>query len=268
MDTEEPRFFDEKELRVELLNPKLKWINAVFTKSSQVVGTSKIANEIMIVFGELYNLYALSQNFPLTGQPKPYRNPPKIDVFESEKESKHVENDQGIIDRTTKLLSKIGNGEMPKKADLPGLQDFYRIYRKTLPLSATKKTFVNVDGRERSLYLDSKFSSEDFQSRIDLFDEFQAQINKIAQAMNVKQGFIQIVLTNPLTDAKRLGKECVLANLMRFEKNKSIFFWLFAISREVAYMKEGRLSYRHMCILRDILMTTLGNLSSTFNKYS
>ena len=260
---EHPQQARALELRFEVLNSKLYWINAVFSKNSQIVGTSKIVGEIIVVFSELYNLFALAQNLLLIDQPKPYSHPHKIYSVVTEDQSNRVESDREIVTRTEEWLSGIGDREVPKKIVMPELEDTYLINRKTLPQNATKKTLMGKDGKVRSFYLDSGYSEEDFQKRIKLFDEFQIRLLKIAKAMRIQEDCIQQILTNPRTDAKRLEKDHVLANLMRYEKNKSIFFWLFVISREIAYIKEGRLSYRYMNTLRDVLMTTLEKLNSS-----
>ena len=252
-----PRYYSEKELRIELLNPKLYWINAVFRKDLPMVPTRRIMNEILVVFNELFNVYALSLNLQLIKQPKPKSSPPKIEPTIFDKPEKHIDTDQDIIDMTQKMLAAMGHKKLPKKATSPSRDDSYRVARKALPLNASRKMLKGDDGKERSFYLDAYCSEKDFQNRIRLYDEFQGILARISESMGVQRDFIQVVLTNALTDAKRSNSDCVLANLMRYETNKSPFFWLFVISREIAYMREGRLSYSHLCILRDIMMTTL-----------
>ena len=53
---------------------------------------------------------------------------------------------------------------------------------------------------------------------------------------------MQIAVTNPRTDARYLMEKgdkknaCIIVNLLRYEKNRSHYFWLIAISREIAYI--------------------------------
>jgi len=64
------RFYSAEDLRGKLLDPKLYWINASFSRDENIVSESRIAKEIFNVFKELYNLYALATNTTLIVQPR------------------------------------------------------------------------------------------------------------------------------------------------------------------------------------------------------
>lgn len=75
-------------------------------------------------------------------------------------------------------------------------------------------------------------------------------------------------VTNPRTDARYLMEKgdkknaCIIVNLLRYEKNRSHYFWLIAISREIAYIFAKRLSYHHQNVMRKVLMQGLSHRDS------
>jgi hypothetical protein len=139
--------------------------------------------------------------------------------------------------------------------------------RTVLPLDAKLLQQKCSDGRIRTYYLDSGYTAKELETRFHDFDAFRGALNKIAQAFGKKGPFLQIVVTNPRTDARYLMERgdmqntCIIVNLLRYEKNKSNYFWLISISREIAYIFAKRLGYHHQNVMREMLMSGLARFT-------
>lgn len=253
----EPKLSTEQELRVALLDPKLQWINARFARSESIVETKEIANQILAVFRILFNIYAMATGLSVVEQPKPSGKPLKASPVLVDRPTNDTKPDQEIIQNILDMMSQMGKQKPPPKAKIPEKEDYYMVQRKCLPLNLTHCITDDSSGKRRTFYLDKGFSKSDVERRITLFDDFRAQLNTISNSVGANEDYIQIALTNPHTDARYLNSGHVIANLINYEKHRSVFFWLFAVARETAYLRKRRLSYAHLCIMRNVLLTGL-----------
>ena len=256
----EPKHYEASELSVALLDPKLKWINAQFERGDETVREPEIADRIQLIFERLYPLFglALRSKVALPLVPEGAAEEPEEEGPESA-----VKTDVELIREIEEALKGIGSGTPPDRANVPGKRGGHFVRTPTLPLNCVKRSIVCSDGKTRVCYLGEGYSEDEVNSNIALFDELRTILDRIEHSLGFEgSSLLQIVVTNPLTDARYLkegGKEnsCVLANLLRYEKNKQPYFWLITICREIAYILAGRLGYRHQIRLRELLMKAL-----------
>lgn len=86
------------------------------------------------------------------------------------------------------------------------------------------------------------------------------------RSSKLQSNILKIMIVDPKSDAryhKTDGSKNVFLNLARYDIDKDPFFCLFAIARELSYMKTGRINYQFITFLRDILTTGLSKTSSS-----
>lgn len=253
----EPKYRDKSELRVALLDPEFDWINTGFARDDPVVGTSKIADEVVKVFSALFNIYALATGLQPTKQPKPSGKPWKMRV-ETDTANKRVETDEELIQDVKKMMASVAHGKPPKKANFKGKNDRHTIERKVRPLNLTAHTHQG-----RSYHLDQGHVEKELETRLKLYDEFRDLLDRISSSIEAPKDFLQIMLTDPTSDARYTSEgSYIFANLLRYEVNRSEYFWLTTVAREVAYLKRRRLGYAHQNWMRKVLVTGLTNWPS------
>jgi len=266
-DREEPQRYEARELRSYLLDPELDWFNARFDRNDPAVNTGEFADRVADVFTQLYNVYALARGYEtvlVEGRPPtPRRLPLEHDDGEAD-----VETDEELGKRIEAILSTLGTGKPPPSAKVPGSKDTYKVKRTVLPINPKLVEKKFYDGKVRSYYLDAGKNEEEVEGRIESFDSLRATLNRIALALRVDSSFLQILVTNPKTDARYLSVKgdkkatFLLVNLLRFEKDNSEYFWLVTIAREIAYIFARRLNYYHQKIMRNLLASSIPRLSS------
>jgi hypothetical protein len=75
-----------------------------------------------------------------------------------------------------------------------------------------------------------------------------------------------MMFVNPKSDARYSGvkeSSSIFLNMARFDRNKDLFFWLFSVCREIAYIRAHRLGHRFVNDLRDILALGLNNFQAS-----
>jgi hypothetical protein len=168
-----------------------------------------------------------------------------------------IETDEELIGKIEEILSRLGSGHQPRKAEMTGKIDTYKVDRTVLPLQLSVQTDV-TDGKSRTYYLDSGFSESDFKERLSDYDLLRNTLDSIAEALSIKPSCLQMMITKGVTDARYLKEgRYILANLVRYSTNKSKFFWLVTIAREIAYSFAGRLSYQHQNLMRKVIIAAL-----------
>jgi len=219
----------------------------------------RIVPNIVQTFNKLFNIYMLMIREP---KPEVSKKIPSTIEFAGEK---HFPTDDELRDRTLRILRNIGSkpGRMPK--GVPGVEGSYAIERKVARLNLDQKK--EIDGCV--VYLDDKYDEGDLKKRRKLLAEFRHLIYAILSSLQMNANCAQFLLKNPSTDARYIlshkgtsgGR--ILFNLVRFEKNKSIYFWLFAAAREIAYMVHRRLGYKHLNLMRDVITVALARMKTS-----
>lgn len=254
------RYYSVDDLRGKLLDPRLSWINSCFSRHDEIVQTEGISGEIVRIFSELYNLFALATVLTPIPQPRPARQPPHNLEVLIDTPSEAVTSDDEEIQNTLNLLAKIEMKEMPSAIVIHGKVDSYPVERVSLPLNLRPNVSGHSSGQVR-YWLDHKYSEEEVKNRAHLLKELRSKLDQIAIALGKDPEFLQIMVTSPQTDSRyEKDSKRVLVNLLRYEKNRILEFWLFAIAREIAYIRYGRLSYQHVNLMRRIIIAGLSRL--------
>jgi hypothetical protein len=255
-DEEEPRYYEESELRTFLLDPKAFWFNVRLEKEDVVRKRTKIVEQVFEIFRILYNIYALAVGTKVQSQPRPKTKPWKMPLVQ-DNESSEVETDDELMASIANLLSNLGVGNAPGRTKVAGKRDTYRVKRTALPLDLRPKTNI-TNGQEREYYIDSGFSDYDFERRIQDYDSLSKILDSVSEALGVKRSSFQIMLTKVITDARYLKEgKFIMVNLLRYSSNKSKYFWLVSIAREIAYAFTGSLNYKHQIIMRKVIVKAL-----------
>ena len=256
---ERARYFSKDDLRGKLLDPRLKWINASFSRYDEIVSKRVITTEIVRIFRELYNLFALATGIRTIDQPRPARSPPRTLEVLVDKPPVKVASDEEEIQSTLDFLARLKMKEMSSAIIVPKKIDSYPVERTVLPLKLRPRVFQHSSGPIR-YWLDSKYGEEEIGSRANLLKQLRSKLDQIAIALGKSPGFLQIMVTLPQTDARYIKSNRILVNLLRYERNRILEFWLFAIAREIAYIRYRRLSYQHINFMRKVLIAGLSRL--------
>jgi len=248
-----PRRYSPHELRGLLLDPQLYWINACFERNEPLVRTARIADEILQIFKELYNIYALTSYNKIIPQPRPKSKvyKPKISIDSREYTPK---SDEEIRSDVQRFLSSLRTKKEPGKTHMPGKSDQYFIKRKALDLEL-KPQKLHWKGIDITIY--SNRDIKLFHGKIlTNYSNFRQLIDRIRKSLELPEDFLKVMYVDPKSDArysKDGGTNSIFLNLARFETNKDMFLWLFTVARELSYIKAPRLGYRFINQLRDIL---------------
>jgi hypothetical protein len=248
-----PRRYTTQELKGILLNPRIYWINACFRKNDPIVKTSKIADEIVQIFRELYNIYALASNNMTSSQPNPKLGvfKPKTIIDEEETETK---TDEIMLSETREFLKSLKTSKDSHKIHLIGKNDQCTFKRKAvdLPLKPYQLTY---NGKVVTIYSNRNINQSD-KKIFKNYEEFHKLMEIITKSLGLPEGFLKLMYVDPKTDAryyKENASRSILLNLARYKTNPSKFFWTFAVSRELAYIKTQQLGYPFINQLRTIL---------------
>jgi len=258
------RYLSSEDLRGKLLDPRLRWINASFSRHDEVVRTRNISTEIVRIFRELFNLFALATAIPTIDQPKPAGPPPHALQVLVDIPTSKVVSDEGDIQSTLNYLAKLKMKAIPSRIVMPKKTDSYPVERIALPLNLNPRIFQHSSGPIR-YWLDRKYREDEIESKANLLRQLRSKLDQIARALGKSPDFLQIMVTSPQTDARYTKSNRILINLLRYERNRMLEFWLFAISREIAYIRYRRLSYRHVDFMRKVLLACLTKLLDAAN---
>lgn len=254
-----PRRYSIEEVRGILSNPYLGWINACFEKNEQILRTKMVADEIVQIFKELYNLFALASGNQTIQQPHPKHGIFQQEIAVDPAESPPKSDDDSMLEikrflSDLETIDKLGECKLPKK------RDQYSIKRTAVELDL-KPYELEIEGKTIVIHSDKDITS--FRDRIlRNYLLFLKRINQVRELLNLPQGFLRVMFVDPKSDARyhrTREARAIFLNLARFETNENLFFWLFSVSRELAYIKAHRLGYRFINQLRDILTFALTN---------
>lgn len=256
---QEPRRYSQEELRGLLFDPELYWINACYEKDNPIVNTSRISSEILQIFNELYNIYALASDNVVIQQPKPaekvYEPRIRVDSIETLPKS-----DEEIRSNVGHFLSSLETPKSPSERHLPGKRD--QIIVKTIAIERNlRRHEIDYEGHRIVIYFD-KGTRLLRPENLENHSEFSQQVDYITKTLNLPEDFLKIMYVDSKSDArysKAKGVSSIFLNLARFEMNKNPFFWFFAVARELSYIKIPRLGYAFINLLRDILMIAMEN---------
>jgi len=175
-----------------------------------------------------------------------------------------IVSDEDLIDRTMKILKNVGSGPARVPRHVSGVKRPYSVERVALPLDLDRKRKID----DCVVYLDDEYNYKDLKKRWRLLARFRILVYTILNSLGMNTDCALFLLKSPLTDARYIGgkdtRKCrILFNLIRFEKNKSIYFWLFATAREIAYVIHKRLGYRHLNEMRNIIVTALSRMRAS-----
>jgi hypothetical protein len=252
-DWELPRRYTTLELKGILLNPNLYWINACFRKNDPIVKTGRIAEEVVQIFRELYNIYALASDNRTSLQPNP-----KLGVFKPEtivdEEETETKTDETMLSETREFLKSLKTSKNSSKIHLPGKNDQCTFKRKAVDLQL-KSYRLTHNGKAVTIY-SNKNINQSSKKALENYEEFHKLTETIAKSLGLPEGFLELMYVDPKTDARYYKENIskhILLNLARYKTNPSKFFWTFAVSRELAYIKTRRLGYPFINQLRAIL---------------
>ena len=256
-----PRRYSIQELRG-ILDYRFYWINACFEKNDPILRTRKIADEITQIFKEFYNIYALASGNQTISQPDPkygvFEQQMLVDTAESPPKS-----DGEIASEIKHFISTLETTKKSGEYHLPKRRDQYSIKRTALELKL-KPYVLECEGKTVTIYSNDNIRLHEEILRN--YSEFSKRIDKINELLQLPEGFLKVMYVNPKSDAryhKIDTSKSIFLNLARFENNKSLFFWVFSVSRELAYIRAHRLGYRFVNQLRDIMTVALTSVMRT-----
>lgn len=252
-----PRRYSTQELRGILFNPELYWVNACFEKNEPILGGRRIVDEIVQIFKELYNIYALASANKTILQPKPKYKVFKHEMFVDSEQSL-PKSDSRIMLEAKRFLSSLKSAEKIGKLHLPRRKDQYSVKRVALELDL-KAYQLYRRGKPVTIYSDKDIKP--YRNKIlKSYFNFCEQLDRIRKLLELPEDFLKVMFVDPKSDGRYYrdrGSNSIFLNLARFETNKNWFFWLFTVARELTYIKIPRLSYRFINRLRDILTVAL-----------
>jgi hypothetical protein len=253
------RRYPIEELRGELLKPQLFWINACFDKDEETLRDESIVKEILCIFKELYNIYAFASGNDTITQPSPKNGvfKPEITV---ESEESPLESDQDELERTKLFLLSLSAAPNSGTFHLPGKRDQPQYKRTALEYNLKRSDFA-VQGKAVAIFSDKEIASISNKIETNCL-AFCKQLEQISSILCLPKDFLKIAYLNPKTDArycKDQGQQAIFANLAAYETKKDPFFWLFTISRELAYINAHQLGYAFFKELRRIMVFAMNN---------
>jgi hypothetical protein len=160
----------------------------------------------------------------------------------------------------TQFLSSLETTDKLGECHLPKKSDQYSIKRTALEFNLAPYE-LDFEGKKVIIYSDKdvKLSHNEI---LRIYPEFSKRLDQIRELLYLPKGFLKIMFVNPKSDAryhKIKESNSIFLNMARFETNKNLFFWLFSVSRELAYIRAHRLGYQFINQLRDILTIALNN---------
>jgi len=259
-DEEVARRYSTQELRGKLLSPELFWINACFEKKDSILRSISIADEILQIFKELYNIYAFASGNKIIPQVAP-----KYGVFEpetiAETADSPMESDESDALKVKQFISSLKEAEKVGNYHLPGRKDQYLVKRTALEYDLRPYT-LDIKGEQAIIYSDKDIEPHASQIIGD-YPAFVVQLHKIRELFPLPENFLKVMFVNSQTDAryyKTKEPDSLFVNLATFRTRKNLFFWLFTISRELAYINTPRIGYPFFKDMRRIMVSALNNL--------
>jgi len=253
-ESEEPRRYSPQEIRGLLLSRDLYWINAVFEKDNPILGTRHIVNEIIEIFTDLYNIYAFASENDIIPQPMP-KNGIFTHTIIPDAEESAPKSDQAIRDEVLRFLASLSSVRESGKFHLPGRKDQYSIKRTAIELNL-EPCKIDYQGNPVIIFSDKPLEPEILEN----YSSFRQILDQIKKVLNLPKDFLKIMYIDPKSDARYQrgnGTHCIFINLARFKHTTNWYFWLFAVARELTYIRTPRLSYRFVNQLRDLLAVAL-----------
>lgn len=258
-----PRRYSPEELRGMLLDPRLCWINACFEKNEPILKGRAIFEEIVQIFKELYNIYAFASGNSTITQPGPkygvYKEETIVDSAESSPET-----DEDILLQVKQFLSALRTTSKEDAYHLPKKKDRYSIKRTALEFNL-KPCELKSEERTITIYSDKDIAPQ-VPRILRNYPKFAKQLGQISDLLYLPQDFIKVMFVDPKSDGryhKTKETSSIFLNIARFDQNEDLFFWLFTVARELAYIKTHRLGYPFINQLRDILTVALISLENS-----
>lgn len=114
------------------------------------------------------------------------------------------------------------------------------------------------------VYTPSSISNKKVLPYLKSIKEFRSLLEKILAAMtmpsDIIKGVVRISLDEPYRDAYKI-QGGIFFNVRNFLKHKSKYYWVFTAAREVAYLMNPQRNYRHMKVMRALVVKALENLT-------
>jgi len=262
-DEEVARRYSTQELRGKLLSPNLFWINACFEKEDPILGSRSVADEILQIFKELYNIYALASGNKTIPQVAP-----KYGVYETETVAETadspMESDESDALKVKQFISSLKETGKADSYHLPARKDQYLVKRTALEYNLKPYT-LDIKEKSAVIYSDKDITFHASQIIGD-YPAFAEQLHKIRELFPLPENFLKVMFVNPQTDAryyKTKELDSLFVNLATFRTRKNLFFWLFTISRELAYVNTPRVGYPFFKNMRRIMVSALNNFSTS-----
>jgi hypothetical protein len=254
----EPQRYSIGELRDLLKDDSLYWINACNERDDPILRSQRIVNEILEILLELYNIYAIASGNPVIPQPQPTQGIYKREV-ENDYE-KSPKDDFTRLQETREFIESLSPTKKQKNFNLPSKSDQYIVRRVALSYDLKPSNFVQ-NRRDITIYTEDEITSLDESTYSD-YVGFVELLDGINRRLKLPSGFLKIMLVDDISDARYLSDKDshgVFINLARYKANKNWMFWLFAVAREMSYMRKHRLGYAFINELRNFLVLALND---------
>jgi len=248
-----------EELRGILLTPNLFWINIPFEKGDPILRQKSFASNVIQIFSDLYNIFAFA-----TGNKTISREPPKLSTFVPdvvvEAIDSIVESDETDEKKVKEFLGSLKGTPFMHGYHLPGKSDQYFVQRKALEYNL-KPFRLQIKGVPVVVYSDHDVTTES-----QIFEDYEAfvqQMDNISKLFSLTKGFLKIMFVNTATDARysqTADGYSIFVNIAAFHARRSLFFWLFTIARELAYIKNHRIGYPFLKDMRRLIVHALSRL--------
>lgn len=262
-ETSVQRQYSVEELKGKIQMPQLFWINVAFEKNDSALRRKSIAKTIVQIFTELYNIFALATDNETMQQVVSNRKSfvPDIVVDKVDSSIESQKTDEDIVRdflQSLKIVSDSINHH------LPGKNDQYYVKRTALEYDL-KPYKLELRGLPTVIYSEQDISASKNQISED-YDACVQQLDKISNMLNLPKGFLRIMFVNPLTDARYSrvsGGNVIFINVAAFHSQRNLFFWLFTVTRELAYIKNHRIGYPFFKDMRRLMVYALTNVQNT-----
>jgi hypothetical protein len=252
-----PRKHSVEELKGQLLAPDLFWINIPFEKDDPKLASRQIAKEIFDIFRDLYNVYAFASSNRTISQNPPSRRP-FVPAVVIENVDSAIEPDEVEDNDIIAFLSSLKKSSNESNHYLPGKNDQYVVKRKALEYNLQPYKLDNK-GESLTIYSDRNITFFKDQVLQD-YAQFIKILNELSDLFPLPKDFLKIMFVNPLTDArysKNNDGNLIFVNLAAFHTRRNRFFWLFTISRELAYIRTHQLGYPFFKDMRRLMVHAL-----------
>lgn len=260
---QEPLYYSVEELKGQLLSPSLSWINIPFEKDDPKLNDKHIADEVVEIFKDLYNILALaSDNKPYfnetIGKPS-FVNSIFIDTVDSKVDA--AQSDQREI---TVFLNSLHTSTQQTNHKLPSKNNQILVKTKAISYDLKPiKAFIN----DQPITVYSDYELKEPSKALKNYRAFENLLNEISALFPLPNGFLKIMYVNPATDARYSKQQdvSIFANLAVFDIHSDRFFWLFTIVRELAYVHKHQIGYPFIKDMRKLLVYALRKQAQSFS---